>query len=275
MRVKETEADQQLRALYDNRQQPTPKSLEDVYERRVKQDRDLVVLITDDNNDRGTGKTTLALQLASWMDRTDEGMISEKATLDPHPLIQAYTEQPKGSGLVLDESEVGMDKYAAGSGTNSAIRELVSMGRVEEKYTVLNAPGDHLVDNDLKSLVDVWILVKRRGLGQVYRMGWNPHGNHKMTKGLGTIEWDPIEPDTGLKEVYDYLTKKKKERLRGEDDEGYIKRSEAREMVEAAREEAAQEKRDEMIRELAGTDLTQSDIADVAGISASRVSQIL
>ena len=247
----------------------------ELYRKRVEQNRDLVVLITDSSNDRGTGKTTEALRIADGMDRTEEGLTEEKVALDPHPLTQAYVDKPRGAGLCLDETEVGMDKYRAGSGINKAIRELVSMGRVEQKYLVLNAPADHLVDKDLKTLVDVWILVERRGFARVYRMDWEPHGSHELTRSLGTVEWNAIPRSSDVYDVYEYLTEKKEARLRGEEGDEYIKRSEAQEMVEKAREEAAMAKRDDIIRNLREMeDVTQGMIADAVGLSQGRISQV-
>lgn len=249
--------------------------LAELYRERVEQNRDLVVLITDSSNDRGTGKTTEAIRLASGMDRTDAGLTTEKVALNPHPLIRSYTEQPKGSGLVLDESEVGLDKYKAGSGVNRAIRELVSTGRIEQKYLVLNAPADHLVDKDLKTLVDVWILVERRGFANVYRMDWNPHQGHELTHKMGTLEWDPIPPDSDLFDIYEHLTEKKEARLRGEEGDDYIKRSEAKELVDQAREEATRERRNELIRAMVENGLTQTETAEIVGLDQTTVSKIV
>ena len=247
-----------------------------LYRKRVRQDRDLVVLITDSDNDRGTGKTTEAVRLAHGMDLTENGLTTDKAALNPHPLIKAYTEKPKGSGLVLDESEVGIDKYKASSAVNRAIRELVSTGRVEEKYLVLNAPADHLVDRDLKTLVDVWILVERRGFANVYRMGWSPHQGHELTHGYGSVEWDPIPKHSPMYDVYQYLDKKKQARLRGDDGEDFVRRSEVSEMVETAKEEARTETRNELIRNFAELEeLTHGEVAEAARLSRSRISQIV
>lgn len=249
--------------------------LAELWRKRVEQNRDLVILITDSSNDRGTGKTTEALRLAYGMDRTEEGLTTDKVAMDPRPLSEAYTSEPRGSSLVLDESEVGLDKYTTGSAVNRAIRELVSTGRVEEKYLVLNAPADHLVDQDLKSLVDVWVLVERRGFANVYRMDWNPHQGHQLTHSLGTVEWDPIPGGHELHEVYDYLTEKKEARLRGEDGDNYIKRSQAQEMVEKAKQEAERETRDRLIRGASAAGFKNTEIAEFAGVSPSRVSQIV
>lgn len=250
--------------------------LAEMYRDRVEQQRDLTVLITDSSNDRGTGKTTEALRLISGMDRTEEGITEEKVTLSAQPLTQSYTSLPKGSGLALDESEVGVDKYRAGSSINKAIRELVSMGRIMEKYLVLNAPGDHLIDGDLKSLVDVWVLVERRGFANVYRMDWSPHQGHELTRHIGTLEWNPIEPGTDLHSIYEYISDEKDKRLRGEGDgDEYIKRSEAEEMVKKAKQEMATKKRNEMIQEMVNEGLTQKRTSDIVGLSPSAVSKIV
>jgi hypothetical protein len=249
--------------------------LAEMYRKRVEQNRDLVVLVTDSSNDRGTGKTTLALRMAHGMDTTEDGLTNDKVALDPRPLAMAYTEQPKGSGLALDETEVGLDKYRAGSGVNRAIRELVSMGRVQEKYLVLNAPADHLVDKDLKSLVDVWVLVERRGFANVYRMDWSPHQGHELTHHMGTIEWDPIETGTQLHDVYNHISEQKNARLRGEEGNGYIERSEAQDMVEQARKDAQTEARNDVITTMVDHGLTQAETARIVGLDPSRVSQIV
>lgn len=247
-----------------------------LYRKRVRQDRDLVVLITDSDNDRGTGKTTEAVRLAHGMDLTENGLTTDKAALNPHPLIEAYTEKPRGSGLVLDESEVGIDKYQASSAVNRAIRELVSTGRVEQKYLVLNAPADHLVDRDLKTLVDVWMLVEQRGFANVYRMGWSPHQGHELTHGYGSVEWEPIPKHSPMHDVYQYLNEKKQARLRGDDGEDFVRRSEVSEMVENAKEEARTETRNELIRGFAELEeLTHGVVAEATGLSRSRISQIV
>lgn len=247
----------------------------EMYRKRVQQNRDLVILITDSNNDRGTGKTTEALRLAWGMDRTEEKIIDDKVAMAPQPLLNEYTTQPRGSSLVLDESEVGLDKYRSGSAVNKAVRELVSMGRIEEKYLVMNAPADHLVDKDIKSLVDVWVLVERRGFANVYRMGWNPHQGKQQTPKLGSIEWDPIPEGTQLHDVYQNLTKEKEDILDGKDRDEFIKESEAREMVENAKKEAKMDKRNELIRSMVEHGLAQTETAQIVGLDQTTISKIV
>lgn len=249
--------------------------LAELWRERVDQDRDLTILITDSSNDRGTGKTTLALEMAAGMDRTEDGLTEGKVAMNPHPLIQAYTAEPKGSSLVLDESEVGLDKYQAGSAVNRAIRELVSTGRIEQKYLVLNAPADHLVDKDLKSLVDVWLLVERRGFANAYRMDWNAHQGHPQTPKLGTVEWNPIPESHDLQNVYQYLTEQKRKRLAGEDGDSFVQESEVEEIVDEARREVHQETRNDLIREMVDNGLTQTKAAEIVGLDQTTVSKIV
>ncbi|WP_353635645.1 hypothetical protein ABSL23_17390 (plasmid) [Halobacterium sp. NMX12-1] len=241
----------------------------------MRQNRDLVILVTDSSNDRGTGKTTLSLRLAAGMDRTEDGLTDEKVALDPHELSQSYSEKPLGSGLALDETELGLDKYRSGSAVNKAIRELVSTGRVLEKYLVMNAPADHLIDSDLKTLVDVWVLVERRGFANVYRMDWEPHRSHELTHDMGTLEWGPIPSGSDLQGVYDTLAEEKQRRLDGEEGDGFVRREEAREMVKNAKEEVKTNMRNEYIHRLSEYGMSQVDVGDIVGLSRSRVSQIL
>lgn len=248
--------------------------LAELYRKRVRQNRDLVTLITDSSNDRGTGKSTLSLRLAHGMDRTNDGVSVDKVSITPHQLTNSYIQQPKGSGLVLDESEVGVDKYRAGSAVNKSIRDLVSTGRIKEKYLVLNAPADHLVDTDLKSLVDVWILVKRRGFSQVYRMDWNPHQGHPLTRGMGTLEWKAIPRGTDLHRVYRALSKEKDDMLEGKQD-ALIPQSELEERVEQAERAAQKEKRDEIIQAMVANGLTQTRTAEIVGLDQTTVSRIV
>jgi len=235
------------------------------YEKRVKQDRDLTILITDDSNERGTGKTTLALKLADFMDRTEEGVTTEKVTLNANALKDSYSELPRGSSLILDETEAELSKYRAASGINKSIRDLISMGRVLEKYTIFTAPASGAIDNDLKSLFDVWILVQRRGKALVHYCDYNPYRGHPLFKKKEPITWSDIE-DKGLREVYDRLAEEKEERLDGRDGE-----KDEEEVSEEVRKEA----RDDLIKQLNDADnLTQSEIAEATGLSRSRVADI-
>ena len=249
-----------------------------LYRKRVAQNRDFTVLISDWNLERGSGKTTLALRLADYMDRTSEGVTPDKATLSAQELTDAYTSQPAGSALVFDEGQAGVSNRRAMSGVNEAMRKIVGMGRVEQKYLILTAPGVNQVDKDIRNMCDVWIFARTLGEAQMFRVKYNPLGDHELTHDWGTITW-PGELPGQLGDTYDELTAEKRRRLRGDGDdgEGYVKAGEAAESAEKAAEQAERQKRDELITEIYqnSADMTQKDLADAVGLTRSRIGDIV
>ena len=249
-----------------------------LHRKRVAQGRDLTVLVSDWNLERGSGKTTLALRLATACDRTDEGMTPEKATLSAEELTDAYTSKPPGSALLFDEAEAGVSNRRAMSGVNEAMRRIVGMGRVEQKYLFLTAPGVHQVDKDIRAMCDVWVFVRKLGEAQMFRVRYNPFGDHELTDDWGTLRW-PGELPGVLEDTYDELTAEKRRRLRGEGDngEGYVEASEVEEAAADAAESAERQKRDELLGRIYQNteDMTQKKLADAVGLSRSRVADIL
>jgi hypothetical protein len=249
-----------------------------LYRKRVAQGRDLTVLIADWNLERGSGKTTLAMQLAGACDRTDAGFTSSKATLSARELTDAYTREPAGSALLLDEGQAAASNRRAMSGINEALRQIVGMGRVEQKYLFLTAPGVHQVDKDIRNMCDVWIFVRRVGEAQMFRVRYNPFGNHELTDDWGALKWGGDLPDR-LEDTYNELTAEKRRRLRGdgEDGQGYVEPDEAEQRAKQAADEAAQETRNELLANIYqnSDDMTQKDLAEAVGLSRSRVADII
>jgi hypothetical protein len=249
-----------------------------LYRKRVANNQDLAVLVSDHQNRRGTGKTILSLKLAALMDRTDDGLTKEKVAIDPDELTEAYIELPKGSALVLDEAEAGLSKYEAASAVNRAMRELVSMGRIREKYLVLNLPASSELDRDLKALCDFWFMITAKGRAIGHHLRWNPYSEEPRTPKTEPWEWSDIDTDDPVREVYDYLTEEKMAHLRGERDGSSqrIPASEVGEMIENAKEEASTETRNQLLRTFYDElDLTQSELAEGVDLSRSRVADIL
>jgi hypothetical protein len=257
-----------------------PKScpLNKLYRKRVAQNRDLSVLISDWNLERGSGKTTLALRLMSHFDRTDEGITPEKATLSAKELINAYTEQPPGSSLLLDEGQADASNRRAMSGMNEALRKIVGLARVEQKYCLYTSPGVNQIDRDIRNMCDVWIFVRELGEAQMFRVQYNPFENHELTHNWGTLKWGPELPGQ-LQHTYNELTAEKRRRLRGEGDdgEGYVEASKVEEQVEEKVKDTRRQTRDDMINNIYNnsSDITQAELADAVGLSRSRVADIL
>lgn len=249
-----------------------------LYQKRIANSQDLAVIVSDHQNRRGTGKTVLSLKLAQLMDRTDDGITTEKVAIHPGELTEAYLEQPKGSALVLDEAEAGLSKYEAASAVNRAMRELVSMGRIREKYLVLNLPASSELDRDLKALCDFWFMVKQKGRALGHFLHWNPYSEEPRTPRTEVWEWTDMDHDSDLRDVYDYLTDEKLAHLHGDSDESAqrIPANEVTEMVENAKQEASTDTRNELLREFYDNlDATQEELANAVGLSRSRVADIL
>jgi hypothetical protein len=249
-----------------------------LHRKRVAQGRDLTVLVADWNLERGSGKTTLAMRLAAAMDRTDDGFTRSKATLSAEELTDAYTREAPRSALLLDEGQAAASNRRAMSGINEAVRQVVGMGRVEQKYLLLTAPGVHQVDKDIRNMCDVWVFVRRLGEAQMFRVKYNPFGGHELTDDWGALTW-PGDLPGPLEAIYDDLTAEKRRRLRGEGDDGqgYVDSDTAADRAEEAAAEAERQKRDELLHEVyQNTDnMTQQELADSVGLSRSRVADIL
>ena len=249
-----------------------------LYQKRIANSQDLAIIVSDHQNRRGTGKTIFSLKLASLMDRTEEGITTEKVSVGPEELTEAYLELPKGSALVLDEAESGLSKYEAASAVNRAMRELVSMGRIQEKYLVLNLPASSELDRDLKALCDFWFMVQNKGTALGHHLNWNPYKEEPRTPKTEEWNWTDIPEGTELREVYDYLTEQKLAHLRGERDGSSqrIPASEVSGMVAKAEKEAKSKKRNEVLTEVyQETELTQKELSSAVGLSRSRLADIV
>lgn len=255
--------------------------LHDVFEDVLMDQRDIIIIIDDYRGRRGTGKTVFSLQLADAMDQTDEGLTKEKVSIQPEEIRNAYSSQPRGSGLVLDEAEVGASNRAAMSKTNQALREIMSMGRVEQKYLVVNAPVRGFVDKDIQKLADIWISMTNRGKGLVHHLKWMPYQQTLHTPQKDFAVMSDIPKGTDLRDVYNYLTEKKQKRIQGDDGQEFIPLPEHKEKVQKKTQQARREGRDETIRaifnqpEIQETAISQRMVGDAIGVSQQAVSNIL
>lgn len=255
--------------------------MHDLFEEVLRQDRDIIIIIDDFNARRGTGKTVASLQLANGMDQTEEGLIEDKATLRAEELRNAYWSQPRGSGLVLDEGEMSLSNRKAMSNINQALREIMSAGRVEEKYVVINSPALDFIDKDIRKLADVWISMRRKGEGLVHFLERQPYAGKLLTPKKQIIEFEDIPSGTDLRAIYNSLTREKRKRLRGDEGDGYITRSEHEDQIEKAKKEARKAARDELIRAFYGHEevreagVSQRVIGEATGLTQQAVGQII
>lgn len=260
--------------------------LHDLYGDVVRENRDLVIVLDDILARRGTGKTIASCQLGHGMDQTPEGLTKEKATIHPEELHNAYTSQPKRSALILDEGEYGISNRDAMTKTNKKLREIMSMGRVEEKYVIINAPSKSFLESDIKKLADVWISVVRKGLALVHWLYFETYSEQLLTPKMQWFEFEDVPKGTQVREVYNHLTKEKRDILDGQDGNEYIPVSEHQEKLRQAREEARVDQRNEIIQNLFNHPeiqdasrnervLNQRVMGEASGLDQSQVSRIL
>ena len=270
---------------------PEPHPLHDLYGKRVRQEQDLSIIISDYHSRRGTGKTIASLQLGEGMDQSG-GITTGKATVEAEALRNAYFKQPTRSALVLDEGELGVSNREAMTTVNKELRKILSIGRVEQKYLIINTPSIDFLDKDIIKLCDIWILMLRKGVGLVHFLEQNPYanGNSTLRPKKGLIQFSDVQKGTRLREVYNHLTEQKKGHIRGESGEGFIRESEHQKKLQQAREQARQEMRNELLQNvwdgLGDMDadavakverwdgITQTQLAEAVGLSQQQISKL-
>lgn len=258
---------------------PSGYDFTELYEKRVRNSADLSVILSDRSNRRGTGKTVFSLLLADAMDRTEEGLTKEKVAISVDEVLDAYMNCPKGSGIVLDEAEQSLSKYRAGSSANMAMRELISMGRVREKYIVFSLPSSSSLDRDLKALCSWWFLVQEKGSAWSHALNYNPYAEEPRTpRKDDRWFWDDIPEDHRLRDVYDYLHEEKLKHLNGETDESSqrLTSAEVQDRIDKIKSETQTDTRNQLLTQIySNSGLTQQQLANAVNLSRSRIADII
>lgn len=260
---------------------PAGTPIAELFEQIIREERDIIIVVDDYYARRGTGKTIASLRMADGMDQTDQGLNLDKASLQPEEIRNAYASQPERSGLVLDEGELGASNREAMTNTNKALREIMSMGRVEQKYVVVNTPLKRFLDKDILKLADVWITMVRKGLGLVHFFEWEPYSEQLLTPAKQWLEFSDIPKGADLRSVYNHLTSEKRDRIGGEDGQEYIPRSDHEEELRKLRDQVRQETRDEFVQglfqhpEIQETAISQRMVGEAIGVSQTTVSNII
>jgi hypothetical protein len=268
--------------------------LHQLYDRRVRGEQDLVIIVDDYHARRGTGKTIASLQMAEGMDQNG-GLTKANVTLEPNELRNKYSELPPRSALILDEGEIGASNRDAMTLVNKALREIVSIGRVEQKYVIINTPDKGFIDKDIRKMADVWMTMLRKGLGLIHYFKRNPYARSGdgsvLNEKNGLVEFDDVQTNTRLREVYHYLTREKRKHIQGQGSTELIPQPEHKEQLQKAKEQARKEARNEVItsvyngvRDLDDDDYTrmkrsggisQAMLGEALGLSQPQVGNIV
>lgn len=246
--------------------------------RRLNNDNDIKIIIQGKNSQTGIGKTTLAIELCRWIDQ-NEWNAERKAFIDVDNYLSDYLDFERGSALLLDEIGAGADSRRATSTSNVELTQGWQLLRSRNIATVATLPSTNMMDPRLLELADWWILVESRGIAKPHRIQVNDFNGKVSRKPVGGEDPERISfpdlPDNDPDKQYLDDIKDRKVNAGGMET---IKKAEHRKKLEEAREKAAQERRNEIIKSLyANTELSYRDIAELPTIELAkqRVGQIV
>lgn len=258
---------------------------------RLLNDRELKVLITAKSAGTGLGKTTLAIGICRWATR----MLNRVGQLDNYRWdpeadahIRAFPYANRMGELnsshnppqLADELGGQAGKLDYHSEGNKKLKEIWSEYRHKNILSIGTLPTNAMLDKDLKILADMWIHVVDRGYALSSMWLW-----HDFDERLVRV---PVRRPDGAQEairfrdigntsVFKEVTEMKENKHDADHEaEEYIPPEDVDKMIEDAVKDAKQQQRDEMIMRMAEqSDLRTKDIGEIAGISRSRVSQIV
>lgn len=236
---------------------------------KLARDNDAKVIIQGANSQTGIGKTTLAIQLCQFVD-PDWNPKETGAYWNVDSYVTDYNEGkiPPRSAVLLDEIEALADNRRSTSHDNVRLTQSWARLRNRNVLNVVTLPTTSMLDKRLLELADYWILVRRRGLAQPYRVVVNDF-NQKISRqpfdGEEQITFEKIpksDPDYGF--IEEMKTRG------GDDDFKSITVSECEKRVEKAVETAKREKRNEMLIEVyLNSDLSYRDLAAMKSIDVN------
>jgi len=234
-------------------------------ERRRRQGRDLKVIIVARDSQTGTGKTTLAVQLAQQWSRE---WTADLAANTADKYMRVFERAPRESVILADEIGTMFDNRRSMSGSNVDASQMWDIMRKWEKWTIATLPGASSLDKRFLQKADVLIVVRERGVGRVLKLKEKDVEGDLYTQGMCTVRWGPIDEDPEYRRVEqmkDELMERKIGQFLG-DDRG-----------EGDDEDELDEKqiRDQFIQQIYEGGFTQPEIADALDLSQSTVSRIV
>lgn len=245
---------------------------------KLNSDNDIKIIIQGKNSQTGIGKTTLAIQLCRYID--DNWSAESHSFVDTKEYVDAHLNMPKGSALLIDEIEAGADRRRAMSEANVELSKAWATMRARNIATVATLPSISMLDSRMLELADFWVLVKRRGLAQPYRVRVNDFNPQKLPQrkplpGNEHIRFPDLPDDDRDKAHLDEI----KDEMLEESGSSHIRKSEHQKKVEKTGKEARKEVRNQAIRELyEKTDLTTTELSEkfeFVDISQSHITRVL
>lgn len=249
-------------------------TLEKVARGKLRTDNDVKIIVQGANSATGIGKTTLAVKLCRAI---DEDWDKDKAFIDIQEYINAHLNEPKGSALLLDEIEKGADSRRFMTQENVDLSQAWATMRARNIATVCTLPSISMLDKRMLELADYWVLVKRRGVAQPFKVNVNDF-NGKIQRqpfpGDEHITFNDLPDNDPDKQ---YLDEIKDDMLEGETT-GYIPAEEHKEELEKKLEQQRKNMRNGLIQDIyENTSASQTEIAelDIVDVQQPTVNKIL
>jgi len=237
----------------------------ELWEKRREQNRIISILVVARDGQTGVGKSTLGVALAKKM---DDDWSAEKATNRVGEYRRLIHSEPTGSVLLADEFAQMFDARRSMSAKNVESSQDWQMIRKLQVSTIGTCPSMAEVDTRFLKMMDLQVLVTRRGHARVYRMKIDDEDGSLYREHLCNIEWDDLSDDEDYGAVEEMKEEKLRQRLTGSDVEGD-------EEDEEIAPETEREIRNQIIRQLSERGMTQTEIGEYFELSQPAVSKIL
>lgn len=237
---------------------------------KLNSDNDAKVIIQGANSQTGIGKTTLAILLCRFID--PEWDAESKAFIDVQEYLNAHLDYPKGSALLLDEIEAGADSRRSTSTENVNLSQGWAKLRSRNIATVCTLPSISMLDKRMMELADYWVLVRKRGVAQPYRIEVNDFAPHRAPSrqafdGEEHIRFADLPDDDPDKR---YLDSIKDDHIRG-DSLASIPVPEHEKKLKQAKQESRKEMRNEMMRDMySKLDVSYADISNLETVDMTK-----
>lgn len=255
---------------------------------RLKEDRDVKILITGKGKTTGTGKTTLAIHLAHFVNQVRNHLFNsntdwtsrEYSFMDVWDYLKSYREAEPGSPLITDELEYMADRRDHQTKTNKKFSQAWSVLRWKNVVTIGTAPGLSDLEKRIPEGADVWLNVVHKGRANAYYLTLHDFEMKRIFKRMRlgkyreSILWNAIEDS----EDYQWLKETKQEIGVPGIDDHKEKQIDEKDLNELERNIRNQYVRDtvNMLNERGVLDhVSQEAISDAAGVSQAQVSKIM
>lgn len=252
-------------------------------EKRIKQGRDLKIIITAQDSETGVGKTTLAGWLAlSWTrmfaghdwfvnrEETTNGM----GTLNPKEYFRIIgkvghgKEFNPGTVVVVDDAEE-LDARRAMQHLNVDFSQRWMLMRLKQAITIITLPSPAAIDSRLEELADIWINIEVRGRGLVHDIRVNSYGRRNvMTEQKHKIMY----PDISTHPELEKLRQMKEDKMDDWDNAEAEEPPDPEDVEKETKRQTAQRLRDQGLP-IESQKPDQPDIVSAIGMSQSWVSK--